>query len=60
MATLRTMPSDEPTRSAGTARVNMKFEIVVIRSRTWIARRSSTRSSGGGLMPTLAAVKISA
>src|SRR6516162_8836090 len=30
MATLRTMPSDEPTRSAGTARVNMKFEIVVI------------------------------
>ena len=30
MATLRTMPGDEPTRRASPARVDMKFEIVVI------------------------------
>jgi len=44
--------TNDPTSDAGFARVDMKFEIVVIPSRMSTARRNSTGGWGGGSTPT--------
>lgn len=60
MATLRAFPSSEPISGASAERVDMKFEVVVIRSRTLTARRSSTPNSGGDSTPTSTLITASA